>query len=793
MLKNYLKIAFRNLLKRKVFTSINIFGLAIGVACSALILLWIEDEINYDSVFPKQDQIYYVPTNQTFDGEIYTFYSTPGPLAKDLKDEIPEITHSATTWSGDILLNEGDNGINRTGRYVDPDFLEIFSLQFLEGTAENALNKPDAIILTQKTANSLFGESTRALNRVLQINGKYNFTVTGIVKDLPQNVSFGFEWLLPFESFELGEDDMSWAKEYGNNFADTFVELAPNSNFSEVDAKVRAMIPSKTNDEGNDSKTYAFLHSIKDWHLRSNFKDGKIIGGQITFIRLMFLIAFIILLIACINFMNLSTAQSEKRGKEVGVRKVLGSNKKRLISQFMVEAFIIAGLASLLSIFILILVLPTFNVLVEKQLELRIFTPLHFLSFLGITLFCGLLAGWYPSVYLSSFRPVQILKGVQRKKGGTAIVRKGLVVTQFAVSIIFIISTIIIYKQVQYTKERDLGYDKEHLINIPVNGDMIKNFIPIKQELISSGNVENVALINANLLSSGNNGSGLTWQGRADTEDLLIRFRYISPNFFETVGIQLLEGHGFDENMATDSTNTIITQSFANLMGEGSALGKTIHRYGATYNVIGVVKDYRYGNMYSNDNTKPVMFFNNPEWALNMYVKTKSGIAATETLRSVEGVLKKYNPKFPFEYRFENDLFNARFKNEELIGNLSQIFAVLAICIACLGLFGLAAFTAEQRRKEIGVRKVLGANVLGIVQLLSKDFIQLVLIALVIAFPLAFWIMSNWLRDFAYRINIGWAVFFIAGALAICIALLTVSFQAIKAAMANPVKSIRTE
>lgn len=794
MFKNYLKIAWRNIIKRKVFTFINILGLTIGITCTALILLWIEDEVNFDNVFPKQDLIYYVPTNQTFDGEIYTFYSTPGPLAKDLKDQIPEIVRSATTWSGEVLLKEGDKGINRRGTYVDPDFLDIFSINFLEGSAQNALNRPDAIVLTQKTANALFGENVNVLNQVLQVNGKHNFTVTGVVEDLPQNVTFRFEWLLPIESFGFGEEDLSWAKEYGNNFADTFVELAPNANFKEADSKVRAVIPSKMKDSENTSKTYAFLHSIKDWHLRSNFKDGKKVGGQITFIKLMFVIAFIILLIACINFMNLSTAQSEKRGKEVGVRKVLGSGKKRLMVQFMIEAILIAGFAAIVSVFMLVMALPFFNLLVEKQLELRLFTPVHLLSILSITLFCGLLAGWYPSLYLSSYRPAQILKGVQRKKGGgTALIRKGLVVLQFTASIIFIISTIIVYKQVQYTKERDLGYEKENLINMPVSGDMIKNFIPIKQDLVSSGNVENVALVNSNVLSEGDNGSGLIWQGGTDTEDILIRFRHVSPSYFKTVGIKFQEGYGFNAEMSTDSTNTIITESFARLMGEGRALGKTITRYGTTYNVIGVVEDFRYGSLYSNDNTGPVMFFNNPKWARQMYIRTTPGIAMTKILHGIEEVMKKHNPAFPFEYRFENDLFNARFKNEELVGSLSKIFAILAICIASLGLFGLAAFMAEQRKKEIGVRKVLGANVLGIVQLLTKDFIKLVMTALVIAFPLAYYLMSNWLQDFAYRIDIGWTVFVIAGVITLFVTLFTVSFQSLKAAMANPVKSLRTE
>ncbi len=792
MFKNYLLIAWRNLLKRKVFTAINILGLAIGITCSGLILLWVEDEMNYDGVFPKQDLIYYVPTNQTFEGEIYTFYSTPGPLARDLKDEIPEITKSAITWSGEILLAESDKGIKRSGRYVDPDFLDIFSLDFVEGKAQNALNRPDAIVLTQKTATALFGENTKILNQVLRIDNKYNFTVTGVVKDLPQNITFGFDWLLPFERFQLGEEDMSWSTEYGNNFADTFVELAPNTDFEVVDAKVRALIPSKMVDSDIPAN-YAFLHSIRDWHLRSEFKDGKKTGGQITFVRLVTLIAFIILLIACINFMNLSTAQSEKRANEVGIRKVLGSSKKRLISQFMAEAMIMSGLSAVLSVILLSLLLPSFNTLVEKQLELKFYDASHLSSLLGITLVCGLLAGWYPALYLSSFSPIHGLKGVQRKNGSAAFIRKGLVITQFSVSIIFIISTIIIYQQVQHARVRDLGYAKENLINIPITGEMIKAFVPIKQEMIASGKVENVALTNSDMLSSGNNGSNISWEGGMNTEDVLVRFRYVSPGFFETVGVEIIEGHGFNENKSSDSTNILITKSFAELMGGGSALGKTVTRNNIAYNVVGVVNDYLFGDMYGNGNSGPVMFFNNPEYGNTMYVKLRRQSSITETLASIKDVMNEHNPAFPLEYRFENELFNARFKNEELIGDLSKIFSILAIVISCLGLFGLSAFTAEQRKKEIGVRKVLGASITGIVRLLSKDIMRLVLAALLIAVPISWWTMQRWLQRFAYRIEIDWSVFAIAGLIAIFIALLTISFQSIKAATVNPVNSLRTE
>lgn len=791
MFKNYVKVAWRNLRKHRFFSFLNVFGLAIGITCAVLIFLWVEDEVNFNTNFPKQDLVYYVPTNNEFEGETFTFFSTPGPLARDLKTEIPEIERAATSWSGEILLANGEQGINRVGRYAQPDFLEIFSLSFVEGDPNKALNRPDGIVLSQSTATALFGEDTQALNQVLKINDAHTFTVTGVVEDLPKNITFGFEWLLPFERFQLGEDDMSWAQLYGNNFADTFVELAPNADMEAVDAKVRAFIPMKMKDSGSPPNE-AFLHAIKDWHLRSDFKDGKIVGGRITSVRLIAIIGLVILLIASINFMNLSTARSEKRANEVGVRKVLGSGKKGLVHQFLVEALLLASLATIISVVFVYLLLPAFNGLVEKELHLQ-FTWFHVSYLFGIAVVSGFLAGWYPALYLSSFHPIAVFKGLSNKWGGVANMRQGLVVIQFACSIVFIISALIISQQLLHVKERDLGYNKDNLIDIPVSGDMVKNFIPLTQDLIGTGNVQNVALTNTSMLSGGNNGSNLRWQGGTNTEDVLVRFRFVSPSFFETTGLHLLEGRHFSDNTAADSTNIIITASFAGLMGPGSALGKTVFRYNTTYTVIGVVNDYLYGNLFGSGNVGPVMFFNNPEYANTLYVSLKDGVTGRDALSSIESVFKKHNPSFPFEYRFENDLFNARFKKVELMGRLAEIFTGLAILICCLGLIGLSAYTIEIRKKEIGIRKVLGSSVSGIITLLSKDFIRLVLIALAFAIPLGWWLMKNWLEGYPYRIEMNFWVFGLAGATALLIAMLTVSFQAVYAAMSNPVKSLRTE
>ena len=585
---------------------------------------------------------------------------------------------------------------------------------------------------------------------------------------------------------------MAWAEQYGGNFADTFVELTPNTNFKTVDSKVRKMIASKI-EYATEVPNEAFLHSIKDWHLRSEFKEGKIVGGKVTLVRSLAFIALIILVIACINFMNLSTARSSKRANEVGVRKVLGSSKKRLVGQFLTESMILSAMSAILSVVLVVLLLPYFNTLVEKRIALRLVDPTHVLFLLGITLISGLLAGWYPALYLSSFRPAEILKGTGKNLGNASIIRQGLVVAQFAVSIMFIICSTIIYQQIQHVSSRDVGYSKGTLLNLPVSGNMIEKFQPIKEEMIASGLIDNVALTNANMLTGGFNGQGYRWQGGQNSENVLVRYRFVSPNFFSTVGLNLLKGRRFNNDAMIDSTNVIITQSFAKLMGEDSAIGKTIMDDGINYNVIGIVNDYVYGDVYGNNNTGPVIFYSYSDNANTMYVNIKPKSSRTDALAAIENILKKYNPAFPFEYRFENDLFNSKFKNEELIGELAKIFAALAIIISCLGLFGLAAYTAEQRKKEIGVRKVLGSNVSRIVQLLSKDFMRLVIIALFIAIPLAWWFMNSWLENFSYKVSISPWVFVAAGLAAIVIAICTVSFQAIKAAIANPVKSLRTE
>lgn len=786
MFRNYFKIAFRNLWKNKGYSFLNIFGLAIGITCASLILLWVEDEVNFDQSIPDKDLVFNVPTNQKYEGEWRTFFmATPGPLAGVLKTEIPEISKAARKRNKNFLLSVGDKSINSEGSYADKDIFAIFGLKFIYGNPKQAFENKKSIVITQKIASIFFNNSQEAMGKAIQFDQKTNYIVTGVIENFPENTSYPSSWFVPFENFTDGKE---WTKGYGANFTNTFVKLAPGVSVKKVNKKVKAILPAKT----GDKETEAILFSANDWHLRANFKNGEISGGRIEYVRLFSFIALIILIIACINFMNLATARSEKRANEVGMRKALGSGKNQLIFQFITEAVFTAFLSGVVSVFLLMILIPHFNELIDKDLSLALSKPSHFIPILLITLICGFLSGLYPAFYLSSFKPIDVLKGSKRQTGAASITRKSLVVIQFSASIIFIISTIIVYQQVQHVKNRDLGMEKENLIEVPAaNGDIIKNFNSIEQELKSSGLVESATLMNSQILSGGNNTSSVQWQGKPDNEDVLISIRTVTPNFFKTTGMEIKEGKGFGTVQAADSSNVLISESFAKLINTENVVGKTINLQGQMFTIKGVVKDFLYGDMYGTSD--PVIFYNQAEGANYLYIKPTTGANMGNTLQEIEQVLKSQNPGFPFEYRFVDEAFNERFKSEQLVENLSQIFALLAIIISCLGLFGLSAYTAEQRRKEIGVRKVLGSSVLGIVQLLSKDFMKLVLLAILMSVPIAWYVMQNWLEDFAYRTEINWWVFVIAGLIAVCIALITVSFQAVKAAIANPVKSLRTE
>jgi len=809
MFRNYFKTTFRSLWKNKGYSFLNIFGLAIGIACAGFIFLWVEDEINFDSNNVNKSRIYLVKTNDKVDDGVFTHSSTAGPMAPAMQVTLPGIANTCRTTEGgtSFLFTIGDKAVNASGKYVEPSFFSMFTLPFVQGNAGSAFSQLHSIVITEKTARKFFGDENDVLGKRVRMDNKQDYVVSGVLKDLPENSTLQFEWLAPFK---VWYDANPRAATWFNFGLTTYVELKPGVDAAAINKQLLNPFYDFTTQkiEANKSSVHVFLFGMNDWHLRDDFDNGKPTGsGRILYVRLFSIIAWIILFIACINFMNLATAGSEKRSKEIGVRKVLGSGKKRLVIQFIGEALLISLLAALVAVILMSLLLPAFNSLVQKNLSLGLTNPWHLLSMILLTFICGLVAGSYPSLYLSSFNPVFVLKGIKLKAGSAAIIRKGLVVIQFAVSIVLIISTIIIYQQIQHVKTRDLGYNKDNLMQIAAQGDIVKDFPAIRQDLLNTGFVKNSALADHNTIGGGNNTTGISWEGKDPNSNIVISQRLVSPEFMSTTGMHLMEGRDFqptdevefgDNHMPKDSgqvMNVIVTGSMEKLLGKGSAIGKTMQRQTdkGTFHmqVTGVIKDYVYGDMYGQ--SAPVVFYDIPQATSLLYVKLAAQSNPENALAKIAAVMKKDNPAYPFEYKFVDDQFNQMFLSEMLISKLSRVFAALAILISCLGLFGLAAYTAERRTKEIGVRKVLGASVSGIAALLSKDFLKLVLISCIVAFPLAWLMMNNWLQNYQYRITISWWIFLIAAIVAILIALLTVSFQAIKAAVANPVKSLRTE
>jgi putative ABC transport system permease protein len=793
MLQSFFKTTLRTLWRNKSYSFLNIFGLAIGIACAGLIFLWVENEVNWDNSYTKKDRLYFIRENQKYDTYTATFGSTPGVMAPAMKAEIPGIANACRIYDENaVLFTIGDKAMYAGGYYADPSLFSMFTLPFVQGHAATAFAQRYSLVLTEKAAAKFFGNGNDVVGKTVRVDNKQDYVVSGVVKDLPANSSIQFEWVAPFD---IIYDQSPWLHSWGNNSLNTYVELKPGVDVASVNKILYNFIQQRE----PQSIARPFLWSMSRWHLYDQFDNGKETGGgQIQYVHLFSIIAWIILFIACINFMNLATARSEKRAREVGVRKVLGAGKQKLILQFIGEALFMTALSAVLAVVLMTLALPAFNLLVQKNLSLGFDQPLHITALLLIVLICGLLAGSYPSFYLSSFNPVFVLKGLKSKSGSAAFIRKGLVVLQFTISIVLIISTIIIYQQIQHVKNRNLGFNKENLLQTDAQGDVAKYYPVLKEDLLNTGVAENVALTDHTTLYGGNNTGSLTWQGKAPGAQILISGRNVTPEFIKTSQLTLASGRDFvqTDSAASKNLNIIITQSLEKLMGNGSAIGKILWNTGDTsgtkLTVVGVVNDYVYGNMYGTPD--PVVFIcTAPEHTNQMYIRLKPETNVEAALAKIEAVVKKDNPAYPFVYKFVDDQFNEMFLSEMLISKLSRVFAALAIFISCLGLFGLAAYTAERRTKEIGIRKVLGASVPGITALVSKDFLLLVGVSCLVAFPVAWWMMRQWLQNYQYRVEISWWIFLAAGISATLIAMLTISFQSVKAAIANPVKSLRTE
>lgn len=787
MLKNYIVIALRNLRKNATYSFINIAGLSIGITCSLLILLWVFDELSFDRFHPKSDKLYQVWVNGTFDGKVSSWTSLPLPTYEGLKTEHNNIIRTAVSdWGGKHLLTVGEKGIRKDGYYVSAEFLSMFEFPMIKGNVAQALNEPYAIVITESTAKGLFG-SEDPINKVIRLNDKDELKVTGLMKDVPKNSTFQFDFLLPWKLNATRD----WVKEnehnWGNYSFQIFTELDNANSEITVEDKIRDLL---TRNGQDDFPHELFLHPISRWRLYSDFENGKEAGGMIEYVQMFIVIALFILLIACINFMNLSTARSERRAREVGIRKSVGSRRSEIILQFLGESLFISLLAFVIAVLLAQLLLPFYNDLVEKELFINYSAPEFWLFGAALIFLTGIISGSYPAFYLSSFQPVKVLKGKIQVGKSASIPRKVLVVLQFGFSILLIIGTIVIFEQIQLVKNRDLGYSQENLISVEDTEDIAKNYKSLKAELLQSGVASSVTRSNS-AITQINSNNFLGWPGKPEEQRVIFTTIATEYDYTKTMGIRILQGRDFSEDFKSDTAAILINQAGLDIMELKDPLGQQLDLWGGKRELIGIVDNTLMGSPYTP--VGPMFIILNPGWINVNTIRIGKTNDLQGSLKKIEAIFKKYNPAYPFEFEFADVEFAKKFSTINMTSRLASLFASLAIVITGLGLFGLAAFTAEQRTKEIGIRKVLGASVSGLVTLMSTDFSKLVIIAFCFSAPLSWWLLDLFLQRYTFRIDIPWWVFPLTGIISLIFALLIVSTQALRAAHANPVKSLRNE
>ncbi|MBY0433852.1 MAG: ABC transporter permease, partial [Cyclobacteriaceae bacterium] len=754
MLRNYIKIAFRSLLKNQAYSFINIGGLAVGLAASILIFLWIADEYAYDKFHANYNNIYKLYQSQEWNGHIGTGNSMPYKLKEVLPQKSSKIKSVVmTNWGEGNLLQVGENRLNKYGISASEDFFKMFSYEMIEGDPATALNEPTKIVITESTAKSFFKNGS-ALNQTIKVDNGDELKVSGIVKDVPEQSFLEFDYVLPFSYYEKTQFWVRNSKDsWDNNSFQMYALLQEGATKEEVDQSIGSIIK-ENNPKSPTAKL--FLHPMAKWRLHSNFEEGKNTGGQIVYVRMFTAIAIFVLLIACINFMNLATARSESRAREVGIRKSIGSRRKELIFQFLGESIAITAISFIIAIVLVELALPSYNVLVKKSIAISYSNPMIWLAALALTLIIGILAGSYPSFYLSSFEAVKVLKGKINVGKGASTPRQVLVVLQFVFSMFLIAGTIVVYQQIQHVKNRDMGYDRENLIQIWTNGELETNFKTIREELVRTGVVKSVCKSNSPITSSFSNNE-VKWPGKTDEARTAFTTIATEYDYTETMGIKIIEGRDFSRDFKSDSSAVIVNQAAVKMMGMEKPLGQKIETLGGQqYEIIGVIADVVMDSPYTPVEPLTMVFI--PSWSSTVTLRLNKTVDLKASLAKVESVFKKINPNYPFQYRFADVDFEKKFQTINLISRLAGIFAGLAILITCLGLFGLAAFTAEQRTKEVGIRKVMGASVGSLVMLISKDFSRLVIIAFVIAAPFAWWFLNSFLERYTYRIQVAWWV-----------------------------------
>lgn len=790
MFKNYFKTAWRSLLNNKVYSGLNILGLTTGMGVALLVGLWVYYQYSFDKFLPGSGQVYQVRRNFYGNGDTANYGGTSLKLANVLRSQVPEIEYLAETDGfGSHGLMVGDKKFYLDGGQVGADFLKIFRYGLLEGDAGTVLTDPYSIVLSESTAKALFGKEN-ALYKIVRFDNKHDLKVTGVLKDFPGNSSLQFKYLVPFSYLESTDDFVKQARTKGfgwTNFT-TYVKLKPGITYAQIEPRIRNLQKTETDNEMSMA-TNIMLHPLQKFHLYAKFENGKAVGGFIEYVNIFTIIGVLVLLIACINFINLTTARSEKRAKEVGVRKVMASGKKELILQFLTESVLTTFIAFVCSLLLVLLALPAFNSLTDSDIHIPFNKYLFWLVCTGCVLLTGLIAGSRPAFYLSSFEAVKVLKGKVHVGKVASLPRQVLVVLQFSCSIALIICTCIIYQQVQYGKNRPTGYQEERLMITDMNSDLTRHYTAIRNELIEKGIVDAVTTASVGITTPGNHRDVEEWQGKRPAESVNMGMITVSEGYFKTVGMSIKEGRDFQQ--PSDSVNVIFNEAAVKLLRLQDPLNQTITNNGIKLKIVGIVKNALTASPFAS--ADPTIFFYDPAPQNVVMYRLSPGIQIHTAIAGLNSIFGKYNPAYPYTYTFADENHAAKFRLEELVGKLSGLFAILAIFISCLGLLGLAAYIAEQRTREIGIRKVLGASVSQVWLLLSKDFVVLVLISCMIASPIAFYYMHDWLAKYEYRIGITPLVFILAGTGAIIITIITISFQAIKAALSNPIKSLRTE
>ncbi|MBB6325821.1 ABC-type antimicrobial peptide transport system permease subunit [Algoriphagus iocasae] len=796
MYKSYFKIGWRNLIKNKGYSAINIGGLAVGLTAAILIALWVRDELSFNKNFENYDKIAQVLQNQTFNGEVQTWWSQARQIAPELRNHYGSDFKYVimSSWNGSHKFTFDDKDVRKEGSFMEPEVTEMLTLNMLSGTRDG-LNDPNSILLSGSAAKDIFGDLS-PLGQAILMDDKLEVMVTGVYEDLPRNSSFhNLTFIAPWELY-VSSENLEERTGWGNSWFHSLAQIEDNADMDQVslkikDVKLNAVVAAGDNDDL--FKPEIFLHPMSRWHLYSDFKNGVSVGGGIQYVWLFGLVGVFVLFLACINFINLNTARSEKRAKEVGIRKALGSVRIQLINQFFTESMMVVILSFILSLILAQLALPLFNEVSGKQIDLLWSNPYFWIIGLGFTILTGMIAGSFPALYISSFHPARVLKGAFKAGRFSAVPRKILVVAQFTVSITLIIGTLIVFKQIQFTKNRPIGYDNMGVISAPIRSEGIReHFDAFRNDLQNTGSVKEVALTDSPLTATNVTNSGFTWEGKDPGMAEEFATLRVTHEFGEMIDWQILEGRDFSRDFASDTMAFIINESAAKYLGMEDPVGKSL-KWGnnGEYKIIGMVKDMVTQSPYSP--VKQMLFFLNYKRVNMVHIKINPDVSATEALSKIETVFKKHDPANDFEYSFVDQDYGKNFDNERRIAKLTSAFAGLAMLICCLGLFGLASFMAEQRTKEIGIRKVMGASVVNLWSMMSKDFVRLVVISSLISIPIAFHFLSSWLENYEYRTPISWWIFAASGFGAVLITLLTVSYQSLKAALINPVRSLKTE